>query len=106
MQSLMLDSVLPFSQESSTGISVLLQGIELGAVRVPLHAVHLESDLVSGPVAVGLRPFLPVKGISLILGNDLAGDKVVVNPQVSEIPSKEVKWELDAQYEGLFLLVQ
>ena len=94
-QSLML-GVLPFSQESSTGISVLLQGVELGVVRVPLHAVHLESDLVSGPIAVGLRPSLPVKGISLILGNHLAGDKIVVNPQVSETPSKEVKWELDS----------
>jgi len=27
---------------------------------------------VNGPVVIGVRPFLPVKGIDLILGNDLA----------------------------------
>ena len=31
-QTLILDNVLPFSNESFTGNSVLLQGIELGAV--------------------------------------------------------------------------
>ena len=53
-------------------------------------------------MAVGLRPCLPVKGISLILGNDLAGYKVVVNPQVLEIPCKDTKWEQGKQFEGLF----
>ena len=101
-QSLILDSTMPFSQKSSTGVSVLLQGVELGAINVPLHTVYLHSDLVSGPVAVGLRPCLPVQGISLILGNDLAGDKVVVNPQVLEIPCKDTKWEQGKQFEGLF----
>ena len=101
-QSLILDSTLPFSQKSSTGVSVLLQGVELGAINVPLHTVYLHSDLVSGPVAVELRPCLPVKGISLILGNDLAGDKVVVNPQVLETCCKDTKWEQGKQFEGLF----
>ena len=96
-KSLILDSTLPFSQKFSTGVSVLLQGVELGAINAPLHTVYLLSDLVSGPVAVGLRPCLPVKGISLILGNDLAGDKVVVNPQVLEIPCKDTKWEQGKQ---------
>ena len=75
----------------------------MGAINVPLHTVYLHSDLVSGPVAVGLRPCLPVKGISLILGNDLAGNKVVVNPQVLEIPCKDTKWEQAKRFEGLFL---
>ena len=43
-----------------------------------------------------------MKGISLILGNDLAGSKVVANPQVLEIPCKEAKWEQEKQCEGLF----
>ena len=32
---------------------------------------------------VGARPTLPIKGMSLLLGNDLAGDKVVADPRVT-----------------------
>lgn len=38
--------------------------------------IILESELVSGPVVVGVRPSLPVEGISVILGNNLAGGRV------------------------------
>ena len=31
-----------------------------------------------------MRPSLPVEGISLILGNDLAGERVMVDPRVVE----------------------
>ena len=37
-------------------------------------------------MAVGIRPSLPFKGVHLLLGNDLAGDKVVVNPFLTTIP--------------------
>ena len=37
----------------------------------------LTSDLVTGQVKVGLRSRLPFKGISLLLGSDLAGVKDV-----------------------------
>ena len=33
----------------------------------------------------GIRPSLPFKGVHLLLGNDLAGDKVVVNPLLTTI---------------------
>ena len=36
-------------------------------------------------MAVGIRPSLPFKGVHLLLGNDL-GDKVVVNPLLSNTP--------------------
>ncbi|KAL5009579.1 hypothetical protein ScPMuIL_011884, partial [Solemya velum] len=74
--SLILDGVVPLSEETSSGSSVLLQGVELGFVNVPLHCVYLKSDLVTGPVTIGVRPELPIEGVSLILGNDLAGEKV------------------------------
>jgi len=38
---------------------------------------------------VGVIPTLPVEGISLLLGNDLAGDKVIMEPIVSDEPSYE-----------------
>ena len=80
---------LSFSEESSSGESVLIQGVECGFVKVPLHHVNLTSDLVSGPVTVGVRSVLPVDGVHLLLGNDLAGEKVVVNPIVTDKPVLE-----------------
>ena len=43
---------------------------------VPLHKIKLESELVKGEVAGALRSSLPVQGVSVILGNDLAGERV------------------------------
>ena len=48
--------------------------------------MSLASKLVSGPVKVGIKPSLPFKGISLLLGNDLAGDKVVTDPILIDKP--------------------
>ena len=85
-QSLILADTLPFSEKTSSGTSVLIQGVECGFVNVPLHNIYLSSDLVTGLVAVGIRPSLPFKGVHLLLGNDLAGDKAVVNPLLTSIP--------------------
>ena len=35
---------------------------------------------------MGTRPTLPIKGVSLLLGNDLPGGKVVANPKVTPKP--------------------
>ena len=50
---------------TSTGESVVAQGIEGGCVNVPSHKVNLVSDLVTGSVVVCTRPTLPIKGVSL-----------------------------------------
>ena len=85
-QSLLLEATLPLSEETSTGVNVLIQGVEVEPISVPLHRVKLQSDLVSGVVTVGIRPSLPVKGVDLILSNDLAGGKVSADPCVTNIP--------------------
>ena len=85
-QSLVLESVLPFSDQSDTGTNVLLQGVELGTISVPLHKVFLRCSLKTGPVVIGVRSSLPVRGITVLLGNDLAGGRVVANPKVSDKP--------------------
>ena len=85
-QSLILADTLPFSKKTSSGTRVVIQGVECEFVTVPLHNIYLSSDLVNGPVAVGIRQTLHFKGVHLLLGNDLAGDKVVVNPLVTDTP--------------------
>ena len=84
-QSLILADTLPFSEKTSSGTSVLIQGVQCGFVNVLLHNIYLSSDLVNGLVAVGIRQALPFKAVHLLLGNDLAGDKVVVNPLVTDM---------------------
>ena len=51
--------------------------------------MYLSSDLVSGPVNVGLGSSLPFEGVQLLLGNDLTGDKVDINPIVTDVPCVE-----------------
>ena len=85
-QSLMLFDVLPFSEKSFCGSDALVLGVEMNSLRAPLHSVFLRSPLVSGFVQVGTRACLPVGGVAMILGNDLAGEKVFPTPEVVENP--------------------
>ena len=86
-QSLIIADVLPFSKETYTGTNVLIKGIDSSNyASVPLHNIYLTSKLVTGSVVVGLKSSLPFEGIHLLLGNDLAGQKVIVNPVLTEKP--------------------
>ena len=102
-QSLMLDSVLPLTENSFTGANVLISGVEMGILEVPLHEVNIKSSLINGNIVIGMRPSLPVEGISLILGNDLAGERVMVDPRVVEKPRVNEKTErLAEKFPGIF----
>ena len=54
----LLEGVLPLSESMYSGSNVLLQGVELGVLSVPLHVVHLTTELVCGPVMIGVRESL------------------------------------------------
>lgn len=81
--------VLPFSEKSHLGSSIL-QGFGMEVMKVPLHHLHLQTDLVTGFVNVGIRNELPVPGVSFILGNDLAGGRVFLTLEVFDKPSLSV----------------
>ena len=72
-QSLLLEGLLPLYEKTHTGSEVLIPGVELGLIKVSLHAINLQSDLVSG--------------------TDLAGGKVVPDPIICEKPSLIGEWE-------------
>ena len=102
-QSLMLDSVLPLTENSFTRANVLISGVEMGVLEVPLHEVNINSSLINGNIEIGMRPSLPVEGISLILGNDLAGERVMVDPRVVEKPRDDEETErLAEKFPGIF----
>ena len=102
----MLDSVLPLTENSFTGANVLISGVEMGVLEVPLHEVNIKSSLINGNIVIGMRPSLPVEAveeISLILGNDLAGEKVMVDPRVVEKPRDDEETErLAEKFPGIF----
>ena len=102
-QSLILDSVLPLTENSFTGANVLISGVEMGVLESPLHKVNIKSSLINGNIVINMRPSLPVEGIPLILGNDLAGERVMVDPRVIEKPRDDEKTErLAEKFPGIF----
>ena len=106
-QTLMLSNTLPFSNRSFTGAHALVNGVFSDQhTSVPLHRVHLKLDLISGNITVGIRTTLPFKGIQLLLGNDVAGDKVQPVPIVTEKPSLDQDIDPENQeIPGLYLHV-
>ena len=75
----------------------------MGVLEVPLHELNIKSSLINGNIVIGMRPSLPVERISLILGNDLAGEKVMVDPRVVEKPRDDEKTEkLAEKFPGIF----
>lgn len=61
----------------------------MGFALRPIHCVHIESDLISFfPVAV--CPELTIKGIGLLMGNNIAGGKVTPTLEVLYTPPQVV----------------
>lgn len=83
-QSGILTNTLSFSNRSACGSNVVLSGIEMGCVSRPLHNVHIQSKLVSGGFPVAVCPALPVSDVTMVLGNDIAGGRVVPSLDISD----------------------
>lgn len=83
MQSLILKSSFPCGLNLATGEFVIVQSISNDLVSIPLHQFHLVSDFELGLIVVKIVPRLPMNGISMLLGNELAGGKVTIYPKVT-----------------------
>lgn len=83
---MILADALSFSELSYCGYKIALRGIELGYAPRPVHPVHIESDLVTGFFPVAICPALPIAGITLLMGNDIAGGKVTPALEALDIP--------------------
>lgn len=85
-QSVILASALPFSNESSCGYGSVLRGIEMGYSPRAVHRVHIQSSLITGFFPVALCPALPIGGVQMLMGNDVAGGKVTPSLEVTYSP--------------------
>lgn len=100
-------ATLPFSDDTFMGSDIPVVGMGLNVLKVPRHKMMLHCDLFQGEVSVGVRPALPVDGVAMILGNDIAGDKVwtdvsppakvMLTPQVCSKPD-----ESEVQFPDVF----
>ena len=87
----------------TTCLANITNGVEMRMLEVPLHEVIVKSSLINDNIVIGMRPSLRVEGISLILGNDLADQKVMVDPRVVEKPRDDEKTErLAEKFPGIF----
>ncbi len=101
-QSFISADVLPFSAASFTGNDVFIRGIDMHCGIVSLHTVYLKSDIVSGPVSLAVCSHLPVEGVHLILGNDLAGGTVFPRLVVSYKSNTTRKPDLAENFPSAF----
>uniref|UniRef100_A0A170U8N2 Uncharacterized protein n=1 Tax=Triatoma infestans TaxID=30076 RepID=A0A170U8N2_TRIIF len=83
---MILSDVLPPFGEDPVQTCVLIQGVSGEFMTVPIRTVYLTSDLVNGPVTVRVINSLPFPGVHLLLGNDLAGGKVLPDPVLTVNP--------------------
>ena len=87
-QSILLQSTLPLFDSTYSGDNVLLKGVDtsLGSYpSAPFTRFNISSSHVNGPVTVGITSSLPIDGIDFLLGDDLAGGKVVANSLVTDM---------------------
>ena len=70
-QSLLLRNKLPKGVIEATRETVMIEGIGGKRVKIPLCKITLKSQWKNGPIQVGVVDKLPMKGISLILGNEV-----------------------------------
>ena len=70
-QSLLLRNKLPKGVIEATRETVMIEGIGGKRVKIPLCKITLKSQWKNGRIQVGVVDKLPMKGISLILGNEV-----------------------------------
>ena len=90
-RSLLLQGAVQLPDSSYTGERAIIQGVDIKYIPLPLHNIKLECGIVNGKVTVGILHSLPCEGISLLLGNDLAGGKVHPAPVVCDTPLIEIE---------------
>ena len=97
LQSLILRSALPFDYEERKTEYILLGGFPNTVSSCPLESLFLKSKWFNGLVRLAVVDVLPMKGVDVIIANDIAVGSPVTFPIVNdgkkiEIVSCDSKW--------------
>lgn len=57
-----------------------------GVVSVPLCKIYLRTKIVSRSVTAAVGD-IPIQGVIFLLGNDIVGSRVILDPVVCAIPA-------------------
>ena len=76
------------SPDCYTGETVIANGLT-GATSAPLCSVFLKCKFMATQVKLGVIESLPTAGINILLGNDLAGGRLLPCPVVTTSPLRE-----------------
>lgn len=74
MHTFVRETLLSFSPQADTGGCVPCRGLALQTLFVPVHKMFLSCGFFQKEVEVAVRPELPIRGVDIILGNDLVTD--------------------------------
>ncbi|XP_076031965.1 uncharacterized protein LOC143019869 [Oratosquilla oratoria] len=100
--SLITKNVAALIDACYTGNWVLVNFLT-GGSHIPICQVYLRSDVRTGYAQVGVVDKLPVEGVSLLIGNDLAGGTMLPNVIGSSCPCAENNTsQLEADIPGIF----
>lgn len=98
-QSILVHDAVPNLSQKLTGEQVLLSDLSTSHISHPLAQVYLECPLFNAEVKVAVKyGVLPVEGVQLLLGNDLAGALIVPNVTTVNKPLSEVHVEAPDLY--------
>lgn len=102
-QSLIREGVLPELLHQISESRVIVQGVGMRYLNSPLHKIQIDSPMVKGACQFAVLPALPVPGIDLILGNDLAGGLVIPVPELTGEPGVQSPVDdVTCQFPGIF----
>ncbi|XP_066952544.1 uncharacterized protein [Macrobrachium rosenbergii] len=83
--SLIVKEKVPGLEKTFTSDRLVVRSLG-GLVTVPLCRLYLHCGLLTRYVTVGVVDELPIQGVDFLMGNDLAGRKVVPSPIVVDTP--------------------
>ncbi|XP_068234180.1 uncharacterized protein [Palaemon carinicauda] len=83
--SLIVKEKVPGLEKTFTSDRLVVRSLG-GLVTVPLCRLYLHCGLLTRYVTVGVVDELPIQGVDFLMGNDLAGGKVVPIPIVVDTP--------------------
>ncbi|KAK0144590.1 Retrovirus-related Pol polyprotein from transposon 412 [Merluccius polli] len=102
-QSVMVAGTINLPETAALGTFVPIEGFGGAYSAVPLYKVFVRTNVFVGYAQVGVVSGLPVKGITFLLGNDLARTQVVVTPHLSATPCEvEETRALEKEYPEVF----
>ncbi|XP_068213177.1 uncharacterized protein [Palaemon carinicauda] len=84
-QSLVVRGAVPGLEDCLTNDKVIVRSIG-GLTSLPRARVHLDCGIFKGNTIVGVVESLPIPGVDVLVGNDVAGNLVVPDPVVCDNP--------------------